>query len=242
MAKIDKSQFSKSEWKKIREQRRIEKEKKSAKQEICVNDHLHNSIEHKNNTAFVVGNGLSRSGIDIEFLKKYGIVYGCNALYRHFEPDYLIAVDVKMINEICKSGYQNTHEVWTNPNKSFSRFKNLNFFQPAKGWSSGPTALWMASQQDYERIFILGFDYKGLDQGKKFNNVYADTMNYKRTTDSATFYGNWLKQTKNTIQKHPHIKYTRIIQPDNFCPEELNNLTNLQHMNTEDFEKIFNLK
>ena len=49
---------------------------------------------------FVLGNGTSRESISPEQLVPNGIVYGCNALYRSFRPDYLIAVDVKMILEI----------------------------------------------------------------------------------------------------------------------------------------------
>ena len=143
--------------------------------------------------AFVVGNGTSRSNIDLNILKNNGKVYGCNALYREFTPDYLIAVDVKMILEINKAGYQNKNTVWTNQNRAYREFKNFNYFNPSKGWSSGPTALYLASEHDNEEIYILGFDYQGLDN--KVNNVYADTTNYKKSTDKATYFGNWLKQT-----------------------------------------------
>lgn len=241
MAKIDKSQYSKSQWRQIKEQRRLEKQ--SAKLQLKKNPPNHKSTKKSQSSiAFVLGNGTSRQGIDPPLLKKRGTMYGCNALYREFSPDYLVAVDVKMILEISKAGYQNHHSVWTNPNKSFAKISNLNYFNPSKGWSSGPTALYLACQHGYEQIFILGFDYKGLDNGKKVNNIYAGTWNYKKANDGATYYGNWLKQTKKVIQEHNHIQFTRVIQPDNFCPEELNNLTNLQHMSYEDFEKIFNLK
>jgi hypothetical protein len=241
MAKIDKSQYSKSEWKQIKEQRRLEKlaskNKKSFNQQLQI---THKSSRSK--TAFVLGNGTSRRGIDPSLLQKHGTIYGCNALYREFSPDYLVAVDVKMILEISKTGYQNDNSVWTNPNKSFSKISNLNYFNPSKGWSSGPTALYLACQHGYEKIYILGFDYKGLDNGKKVNNIYAGTRNYKKPNDGATYYGNWLKQTRKVIQEYSDIQFVRVIQPDNFCLEELNNLTNLQHMNTEDFKNIFDLK
>jgi len=229
MPKVDKSQYTKSEWKKIREERRIEKTPKI-------------SSFQNTSTAFVLGNGVSRKSIKPQSLREHGTVYGCNALYREFDPDYLIAVDVKMILEISKSGYQNKHQVWTNPNKSYAKIQNLNFFHPSKGWSSGPTALWLASQHKYNQIFILGFDYKGLDEGKKFNNIYADTVNYKKSRDSATFFGNWLRQTKNVIQEHKQIQYFRVINADNYCPTELNSLSNLKTITIEDFKKIFNLK
>src|SRR6056297_1854 len=154
MPKIDKRQYSKQEWHRIRDQRRLAKRLTSEpKQE------LPETVTNKNyNSAFVLGNGLSRKDIAPQDLSVHGKTYGCNALYRTFSPNYLVAVDVKMVLEINKAGYQNTNEVWTNPNKTYAKMQNFNFFKPSKGWSSGPTALWLASQHGYEKIFILGFD------------------------------------------------------------------------------------
>jgi hypothetical protein len=192
-----------------------------------------------NNIAFVLGNGKSRLNADLNVLKNYGTIYGCNALYREFEPDHLVAVDVKMINEIIASGYHKTHSVWTNPNKGVSTKTNVNFFSPHKGWSSGPTALWMAAQKGYKKIYILGFDYQGL--GGKFNNVYADTFNYKKSTDAATFHGNWLSQTDKVVREYKNIKFYRVVEDSSaFIPDLLStNNQNLQHIGYKEFLAIF---
>ena len=58
---------------------------------------------------FVIGNGESRKGIDLAELNKYGKVYGCNALYRDYEPDALIAIDEQLMHEIYWSGYPIDH-------------------------------------------------------------------------------------------------------------------------------------
>ena len=47
--------------------------------------------------AFVLGNGESRKGIQIEDLKKHGTVFACNGVYRTDTPDFLVAVDPKMV-------------------------------------------------------------------------------------------------------------------------------------------------
>jgi|TARA_B110000503_G_scaffold127932_1_gene198278 hypothetical protein len=173
--------------------------------------------------AFVVGNGISRLPVNLTSLKKYGSVYACNAVYREFSPDYLIAVDSKMIVEICESGYQLRNIVWTNENnKRHLKYEKLNFFQPSKGWSSGPTALWLASQHKHKTIYILGFDFKGINEDK-VNNIFSGTKNYKPTDANSTYYGNWLRQTRNVILENQNISYKRVIALDNFCPEELNN-------------------
>lgn len=246
MAKVDKTQYTKQQWEQIREQRRQEKRQKLIEsvpvelpQELIASVLVNNTQKEK--IGFVLGNGTSRSPIPVEALAERGKTYGCNALYRTFSPDHLVAVDVKMILEINKAGYQHRHKVWTNPNRSYQNIKNLNYFNPSKGWSSGPTALWLASQHNYEKIFILGFDYRGLSDGKLFNNIYADTANYKRSTEGATFFGNWLRQTASVIKDHPSIQYYRVIASDNYCPEELNKFNNLQHIIVEDFMKMFEI-
>lgn len=199
--------------------------------------HQQNHQKLPNNTAFVLGNGTSRSKLKLENLKNRGTTYGCNALYREFEPDHLVAVDVKMVNEIIGAGYHKTHSVWTNPNKGIASKQNINLFSPHKGWSSGPTALWFACSQGHKNIYIFGFDYQGLNG--KFNNIYADTFNYKKSTDSATFFGNWLNQTEKTIKEYRSVNFYRIAETGSFIPEKLTGLPNLQHLTFEEFDKIF---
>jgi hypothetical protein len=46
--------------------------------------------------AYVIGNGPSRKGFDLNKLKATGQTYGCNALYRDFMPDFIFSVDTKM--------------------------------------------------------------------------------------------------------------------------------------------------
>ena len=192
--------------------------------------------------AFVLGNGTSRKSINPEDLRDKGTIYGCNALYREFEPDYLIAVDTKMILEINKAGFQKKCSVWTNPNRAYNKFSGFNFFNPSKGWSSGPTALNMASEHNPDEIYILGFDYQGLgNDASKVNNIYADTFNYKKSTDKATYYGNWLKQTVITIQKFSKKRYIRVVEENAFIPKEFSKLQNLTHISIEDFKKTFNI-
>jgi hypothetical protein len=192
--------------------------------------------------AFVLGNGTSRKFINLSELKQYGSVYGCNAIYREFLPDYLVAVDTKMIIELNKESVQHKCSVWTNPNKAFSKMSNFNFFTPSKGWSSGPTALHMASDHGNDEIYILGFDYKGLGaNGEYVNNVYADTFNYKRSNERATYYGNWLKQTATTVQKFSKKRYIRVLGENVFVPNELSKLPNLTHISIEEFKKNFRI-
>ena len=54
---------------------------------------------------FCLGNGESRKDVNIDALKPHGKIYGCNALYREYTPDVLVAVDQGITHEIYHSGY-----------------------------------------------------------------------------------------------------------------------------------------
>tara|TARA_B100000424_G_scaffold253342_1_gene230419 strand:- start:22 stop:930 length:909 start_codon:yes stop_codon:yes gene_type:complete len=56
---------------------------------------------------FLLGNGKSRLNFDISILRKYGTVYGCNAIYRTNpdDIDVLCGVDTGISHEIYHSGF-----------------------------------------------------------------------------------------------------------------------------------------
>ena len=58
-----------------------------------------------NKRVFAVGNGESRKSINLSDLYEFGIIYGCNALYRDFRPDALVVVDPVMKEEIWETDY-----------------------------------------------------------------------------------------------------------------------------------------
>jgi hypothetical protein len=188
-----------------------------------------------NNVSFVLGNGKSRSPINVEQLRTLGAVYGCNAIYRDTYVDYLIAVDTRMVLEINEHNYQFKTNVWTNPNKHTEGLPGFKIFNKSKGWSSGPTALYLASEHRPEIIFILGFDYTGIDN--KVNNIYSNTKNYKNSVEQATYYGNWVRQTASVISQNENIKYIRVIPQGGFIPKEYPKLGNLSHITIEDFQE-----
>ena len=74
----------------------------------------------------VVGNGISRKNIDLWQLKKHYTIYGCNAIYREFQPDILFCVDDRMSNELHVSGYSKAHKVITTNKYSCPSATHIN--------------------------------------------------------------------------------------------------------------------
>ena len=58
-------------------------------------------------TAVCLGNGQSRQGLDLKKMKDYATVIGCNAIYRDFTPDILVALDSAMSHEIYRKANLN---------------------------------------------------------------------------------------------------------------------------------------
>ena len=200
--------------------------------------------------AFVLGNGQSRKGIDLNNLKEKGTVFACNPVYRTHQPHWLVAVDPKMMLEIAETDYVVHNKVYSNYNRQYEKHQKLldhvTWSKPSLGWSSGPTALRLACEQGFKEIYTLGFDYQGLavDSNKNrfhLNNIYGDTRNYKRSNEQATFFGNWMNQTKKCLQDFKDVRFHRVIPTGWYQPKGLEWKDNIDHPSTDEFLEKFNL-
>lgn len=187
-------------------------------------------------TAFVLGNGKSRLGVDLNKLKTKGRIYGCNALYREFSPDVLIATDRAISEEIQRSGYPKKHTFYTRIPKQGTGAKRIEFHY---GFSSGPIAMAYAIHEGAKAIYMLGFDYAGVKG--MFSNVYENTKFYKKTSDKETFYGNWVNQCKTVIEHNPKLTFVRVIRDGILVPKDFKNLKNLRHIDMAEFLKTINI-
>jgi len=251
MAKLDKTSYTKAQWKLLKQQRKAAKHQHRARKQavpIDVNVPVATApvqtadthVTGETSIAFVLGNGVSRKSIRLDHIREWGRTYGCNALYRDYAPHYLIAVDAKMINEICEAKWQMRHEVWTNPNKNLEKHPGLHFFKPSQGWSSGPTALWLATEHKHKLFYLLGFDFVGTTEGK-LNNIYGSTRNYRKLTDPATYHGNWQRQTGMIIQKYPKNKYVRVVETIGmgYQAEDFKKYQNYSEITVADFRSLY---
>lgn len=189
---------------------------------------------------FVIGNGISRRGVPLEKLKEFGKVYGCNALYRDFTPDVLVATDRPIAEQIQDSGYPKKHRFYTR--KPIDGLGAWRLPKEYYGYSSGPNAVGLAAFDHHQIIYMLGFDM-GPDQNNKFNNVYADTNFYKSALATPTFTGNWVKQICKIASDFPKIKFIRVCGETTAKIQEIEAIKNLRHESIDTFlDRINNQK
>ena len=186
--------------------------------------------------AFVLGNGTSRKAIDLTSLKQHGKIYGCNALYRDFKPDVLIATDKPISEEIQNSGYSLTHHFYTR--KPATGQGALAIPEDVWGYSSGPVAVNLAARDGNLLIYMIGFDM-GPSVSGLFNNVYADTEFYKTSQSSPTYTGNWAQQIVNVVQKFPDTKFVRVQGSTTTNISKFDKILNLTNMPIQEFQRLY---
>lgn len=187
-------------------------------------------------TAFVLGNGRSRESVDLSQLRSHGPIYGCNALYRTFTPDVLVATDRPIATAIQDSGYARRHRFYTRKPLPESGAHRLD--KTYQGFSSGPNAVALACLDGYYRIFMLGFDL-GTTNGQ-FNNLYADTQFYKKSVDPPTFSGNWVKQIIQICGDFPNREFVRVMGPESARVASFDTVPNLRIMPILEFQSLLN--
>lgn len=185
--------------------------------------------------AFVLGNGVSRQCVDLNGLRNHGQIYGCNALYRDFVPDVLIATDRPISEHIQNSGYALEHRFFTR--KPIAGLGARPVPEQYWGYSSGPLAVAIALADRHQDIYLLGFDMAGINN--RFNNVYADTEFYKRSAAPPTYSGNWQRQLIQIMKDYPHTNFVRVHGAVTADVPEFAKYKRYSRMNMQDFQNLF---
>ena len=149
------------------------------------------------NRAVVVGNSPTRLEFNIQNLKKFsGLLgadtlqtYGCNALYRDFTPDFLVAHGNDIVKELAESEYIKDNIVYTNA-IHLLEYPNKFYLIPYNPYAdAGTTAAYIAAFDGHKKIYLLGFDEQ---DSENYNfNVYAGTNGYD-AVDAEILSDTWI--------------------------------------------------
>jgi len=181
--------------------------------------------------AFVLGNGVSRQGLPLNDIKSHGHIYGCNALYRDFVPEVLVATDTPIAKTIEESGYPLKNKFYTR--RPTPGLGGLLIPRPYFGFSSGPVATALAATNGHTKIYMIGFDMGPIDN--RFNNLYAGTEFYKKPDSPPTYTGNWTKQIQQICKTFPDVKFVRVCGATTARLTDLDGIKNLDHLPMERF-------
>ena len=161
--------------------------------------------------AFIIGNGQSRKGYDLLELTAYGVIFGCNALYRDYRPiydapDFLVAIDPNMITEIESSDFPSERVVIPPMEEQFEPAA-CNISRPRS--NAGCNAILEAIKMGYDEIYILGFDFMIQNEAYTVGNIYDGTNAYgPETRASVVDAHRRLNYIEWIINEHPEVQFT----------------------------------
>lgn len=157
----------------------------------------------KMNECLIIGNGITRKDLNINSfnMKKYG----CNALYREFDPDVLVAFDEKIVSEIKGSNF-NLKKLYIPPEKDRYEPVEFNYNQPRN--NAGMVAMDLAIKNGFNKLICIGVDFVLEDNALNVLNVFDNTNAYEaETRESYTDTLNRCKYLEWTVMKNKNVEY-----------------------------------
>ena len=108
---------------------------------------------------YIIGNGGSRLRYQLDQIPY--TTFGCNQLYRDFQPTYLLAQDPGVLRQMARDGYQG--DVWVPPQKYRNHQGAYQRMRAIAGnitetWLTGEWCIIMAAQLGFNRMDLIGFD------------------------------------------------------------------------------------
>ena len=207
-------------------------------------EYIENSVTNTYTTgqAIAIGNGESRLLFDLTHIVNHrgGLfganrlqTYGCNALYRDFTPDFLIASGDKIIEEISASGYCNDNIVYADGASILKHPGKFYLIPQGIQWDTGSLAAYMACFDGHKKIFLIGYDnyhFPGI-----MNNVYKNTNGYSSITDTqdGTF---WTMSLHKIMSTYTDVEFIKVMPTaSEWTPPEITALINFRQIGFRDF-------
>jgi hypothetical protein len=202
---------------------------------------------HTTTQAVCIGNGESRQDFDLRYIGAHmaGLggadtlqSYGCNALYRDFTPDFLIATGDEIVKEISNSGYASNNIVYANANHLLEHPGKFYLVPQNISYDAGSLAAYMACFDGHKKIFLLGYDqYDNHHQyhGANYNNIYKGTNGYlpEDETQNGHFFTTALY---NVVVAYPDVEFIRVMPEKTWwIADELLPLANFRQIDYNEF-------
>ena len=190
---------------------------------------------HYKDAAVAIGNGESRSSLDLVQVKNLVTLIGCNAIHRDLNVDHLICCDHRMVQEVVSR--KKSHRILniytrSRYHRDYGKLHSNERIKlvpvlPYQGtlkpdqpehWGSGPYAVLLAACLNYKNVLMLGFDLHG--KCNLVNNVYKNTNNYLQDHKPAVDPSYWVYQIRRVFLAYPNTNFKIFNLHDWQLPED----------------------
>jgi hypothetical protein len=206
--------------------------------ENTINNTKHNKI------ACVLGNGRSREGIDTTIFtrhrgghlgKRKMQVYGCNAIYREADVDFIVCTNPVLIKEMVKTyNYAPKNVVLTNTENIIKWKGRFHLYPFYTHMNAGALALKLACFDGHKTVYMMGFD--NLPVGDNSSNIYAGTLGYD-AADVKFDVSKWETYTYNVMKFYSDVDFC-LVEPRSTAiviPKIYNQLRNFRTIGWRNF-------
>ena len=148
---------------------------------------------------------------------KYGLDGNEIETYRRFDDKHFVYISG--LDKNCSEG--ENYIIWLREGKE-DKIRNIG--SEVIGWSTGTSALHVACRDftcdDYEKVYLLGFDHH-VDY---YANLYTNTEHYfNRDRNMRSEYNKWDEQILKVVKEHPALQFIWV----NYLGDTFPNLPNL---------------
>ena len=132
---------------------------------------------------------------------KYGLDGNEIETYRRFDDEHFVYISG--LDKNCSEG--ENYIIWLRRGKE-DKIRNIG--SEVIGWSTGTSALHVACRDftcdDYEKVYLLGFDHH-VDY---YANLYTNTEHYfNRDRNMRSEYDRWGEQILQVVKEHPALQF-----------------------------------
>ena len=132
---------------------------------------------------------------------KYGLDGNEIETYRRFDDKHFVYISG--LDKNCSEG--ENYIIWLRRGKE-NKIRNIG--TEVLGWSTGTSALHIACRDftcdDYEKVYLLGFDHH-VDY---YANLYTNTEHYfNRDRNMRSEYNKWDEQILKVVKDHPALQF-----------------------------------
>ena len=185
--------------------------------------------------ALVIGNGESRSAVNLDSYTSNLITVGCNAIHRDMQVEHLVCCDRRMVDEAVNSSNTSNTKIYARPDwfkyyrkiqkdKRIHQVPDLQYQGNLKQdnpihWGSGPYAV-LLSATLADNIFLIGFDL--YSKNNLVNNIYKNTKNYSNKKAKPVDHSYWVYQIARVFEYNPNKNFTILNNKDWEFPRQWN--------------------
>lgn len=200
-------------------------------------------FENPSGNAICLGNGISRLDHPLQkfensnkrkILQYYNVTYGCNAIYRDWQPDFLVLTNQMLAAKMPQEMYDISYA----PQEIMRRYKGMNLMPGGNRLDAGASAAYLAAFHGAKRVFLFGYD--GQKVKGENSNIYANTEFYPSDKEVIND-GIWVNNLRNVMQTYGDVEFIRVTSDSADSYRQLLRLDNYKIVNFRKFVSLADL-